>query len=279
MEDDKIISRNLNRYNSLTDRILNEWNDYEFFVDYLSVSLTDYLKLLPSFEGYVKYKLIDNQEISLCLYTKILQAICDYIKGKSILAYENMKEAFSCIKDILKRKSSYRYTLNAEYGFKARVVTNKEPTPCKEGMFHIPFELRHKVQDNRFSIHGIPSVYLGQSIYDCYMELGCPSLDTFWVSLFTFTQDKNNVLSANHINLIDLTLAQHDFHILWASVKKDDESYYAALDRLIDDILLWPLIMACAVPCKYPKAPFQQEYIIPQILYELCSEYNEFVGI
>ena len=30
---------------------------------------------------------------------------------------------------------------------------------------------------------------------------------------------------------------------------------------------------------KYPKEPFQQAYIIPQIIYQLCKSNNEFVGI
>ena len=55
--------------------------------------------------------------------------------------------------------------------------------------------------------------------------------------------------------------------------------YQAAIDSLVDDILLWPLVMACSVACKYPEGKFKQEYIIPQMLYQLCSDYNEYVGI
>ena len=198
-----------------------------------------------------------------------------------IIAYEDMKDAFSCINDILKRKSSNRYAMHAEYGFKAKIINSKESAPTREDMFHIPFEMRHLVQDNRYSIHGIPSIYLGRSIYDCYVELGSPSLDNFWVSLFTFSQDTKNILSAEHIYLIDLTLSyrSHDIKILFEHTKKDEEGYTTALDCLVDDILLWPLIFACSILCKNPKAAFQQEYIIPQILYQLCSEYNKFVGI
>jgi hypothetical protein len=157
-----------------------------------------------------------------------------------------------------------------EYGFKAREINDKS-IPTKEEMFHIPFEMRHKVQDYRYSNHGIPSIYLGQSIYDCYIELNSPSLDDFWVSLFAFS----------HINLIDLTLSSkfYDISVLIDYVKKDEEKYYANLDRFVDDVLLWPLIMACSIPCKYPEDSFQQEYIIPQILYQFCSEFNKFIGI
>ena len=62
-------------------------------------------------------------------------------------------------------------------------------------------------------------------------------------------------------------------------VKNDEEQYLEALDELVDDILLWPLIMACSIVCRFPDAPFKQEYIIPQMLYELCSSVTGFHGV
>jgi len=272
MEDKNIVFRNLNRFKLLTDKILNNWDSYEFFLDYIIENFKNYLSLIPSFEGYVKKKLIENKDVTICLCEKIIQAISDYLKGRMIIAYDDMKDAFSGINDILKRKSSNRYEIPAEFGFKARIIESDKLVPSREAMFHIPFEMRHLVKDNRYSIHGVPSIYLGKSIYTCYIELGSPSLNNFWVSLFTFSD----------INLIDLTLSSgfYDIGILLDYVKEDEEKYIVRLDRLVDDILLWPLIMACAIPCKYSKATFKQEYIIPQILYELCSEeYNNYVGI
>lgn len=279
MEDINIVNRNLARFKLLEDKILNNWDDYEFFLDYLFENYKNYFKIITSFEGYIQKKLIENKDITICLFEKLTQTIADYLKGRVTSAYQDMGDAFSCISDVLKRKSSNRIALPAEFGFKASIIKNDEPVPSRERMFHIPFELRHLVQNHRYSIHGIPSVYLGKSIYDCYIELGSPPLEDFWVSLFIFSQNTKNVLSSEHINLIDLTLSNHDIGTLIYYVKKDQKSLTAAQDHLVDDILLWPLILACSIPCKYPKAAFKQEYIIPQIIYQLCSDYNEYVGI
>ena len=282
MEDITIIHRNLSRFKSLADKILVNWDDYEFFLDFIGANFRFYLKILPLFEGYVKSKLIDNKDTTICLCNKIPQAISNYLKGRVVSAYKDMTDAFSCVKDILAKKSADRHAFNGEFGFRGAIIKPDEPAPTRKRMFHMPFEMRHLVQDYRYSIHGLPSIYLGRSIYDCYVELGSPSLDNFWVSLFNFSQNPENVFgSKQHINLIDLSLSykKHEMDITLNHFKNKEESLTYALDQLANDILLWPLIMVCSIPCKYPEAKFKQEYIIPQTLYQLCSDYNEYVGI
>ncbi|MEA5003913.1 MAG: hypothetical protein VB081_10485 [Christensenella sp.] len=281
MENIELIGRNLTRFERFDKEIPNNWNNYDFFLDYLNDNFKRYLSLLPSFEGYVQRRLFEKKDTAGCLCEKIIKTTADYLKGKTMTAYKDMNEAFTCISDILTKKSQNRYTTGAEFGFKARVISDSKTVPTREDMFHIPFEKRHLVQDNRYSIHGVPSVYLGRSIFDCYLELGKPELDNFWVSLFTFSQNAENVLEANQINLIDLTISHsnHKTSIIWEHVKKDEDGLKAKLDCFVDDILLWPLVMTCSVSCKYPNDAFQQEYIIPQIIYQFCSDYNEFVGI
>ena len=44
----------------------------------------------------------------------------------------------------------------------------------KEEMFHIPYELRHKVTNQRYSVSGLPCLYLGSSTYLCWEELERP---------------------------------------------------------------------------------------------------------
>ena len=55
----------------------------------------------------------------------------------------------------------------------------------KEEMFHIPFDKRHLVSNNRFSVHGFPSLYLGESTYICWEEMENPNFDTCNISIFS----------------------------------------------------------------------------------------------
>ena len=58
----------------------------------------------------------------------------------------------------------------------------------KEEMFHIPFDKRHLITNGRYSINGIPSLYLCESTYICWEELGNPNFDTCNVSMFVNEQ-------------------------------------------------------------------------------------------
>ena len=48
----------------------------------------------------------------------------------------------------------------------------------KDEMFHIPYNKRHLVGNQRFSLSGIPCLYLGSSSYICWEELGRKDLNT-----------------------------------------------------------------------------------------------------
>jgi hypothetical protein len=209
-----------------------QWNDSNLLLEYLIGNFKRYNSYIRSLDGYVQYKVLKNHNIIICLFPKIIDTVSHYLRGKIQSAYDSMREAFESIDDLLIRKSAIRLTTGLEFGFKARKAKLGEAPPTsREDMFHIPFEKRQLVKDQRYSIHGIPSIYLGSSIYDCYLELGKPSLDEFWVSLYCFSQAKESCLNSQHIKLVDLTFAdkKHDLGLLLHSVKNDEKSYMTRL--------------------------------------------------
>ena len=48
----------------------------------------------------------------------------------------------------------------------------------KDEMFHIPYEKRNLVGNQRFSLSGLPCLYLGGSSYICWEELGRKDLSS-----------------------------------------------------------------------------------------------------
>lgn len=277
-----IDTRNLTIIDNLMKSITGNWVSNDDFLLYLSLCFKEYINSLKILDGEIQKLLQDNTEIIVNLSAQILESARLYLQGKTMQSYESMKKGFSFIHEILLRKSMRRPHTTVEFGFKARNINDNSPNPTKKDMFHIPFELRHKVGNNRYSMHGIPSIYLGHSIYDCYLELGKPPLENFWVSLFCFSQ--NNIeysLSSKQINLIDLTVQNkfYKLNYILHSTLNDEEKLQETINEIVDDILLLPLIIACSVSCKYPNDPFKQEYIIPQILYQLCQSDSEYIGI
>lgn len=108
---------------------------------------------------------------------------------------------------------------------------------AEDEMSHIPFELNHLVSNERFSISGFPSLYLGSSIYVCWEELHRPSFDFASTALFKARQN---------VKVIDLS----------------EQDHYHFTREIFSDCLT----LACSLSVNYPKAPFKPEYIIPQLL-------------
>ena len=113
------------------------------------------------------------------------------------------------------------------------------------GMYHIPFEFRHKVGNDRFGISGFPVFYLSSSTYGCWEELKRPNLDFTNVALFKPTRD---------MCFIDMVLPS------------DEETINKA------SILSLPLVLATRLKVKHPEGKYIPEYSIPQLIMECLIE-------
>ncbi len=124
-------------------------------------------------------------------------------------------------------------------------IRKTEEIASQKDLFHVPFELRHMVSTNRYSIPGYPTLYLSNSIFLAYKELGEQDYKNLYVSKFYFTEHFNQ-----QETLLDLTNKPKG---------NDFSSKFKYLAR-------WILIMACNIKVGHEKAPFKEEYIISQII-------------
>ncbi|MGK9124329.1 hypothetical protein M1D52_09415 [Olivibacter sp. SA151] len=122
-------------------------------------------------------------------------------------------------------------------------------------LFHIPFHLRTRVQSQRFSIPGLPSLYLANSIYVVWEELGRPSLNDLY---------SVKICNTRTLQLLDLTTDIFSGKYL-PHFNPMVGIYYTTL---------WPLIAACSVKVFCPDDPFKPEYIIPQLLLQWVNKSN-----
>lgn len=91
-------------------------------------------------------------------------------------------------------KENKPVVLNQLSFYRARIGTHF----CKEDMGYIPFKKRSLVATQRFSIPGIPCLYLGTSSYACWLELNKPADYLFSVSHYKIVQD---------LKILDLTMS------------------------------------------------------------------------
>ena len=105
-------------------------------------------------------------------------------------------------------------------------------------MGHIPFEMNYLVGNERYSMSGITSLYLGFSLYNCWEELHRPHFEYASCALYKAQEE---------FSVLDLTEQEH---------------YHFAGECFSDCLTL-----ACSLPVSHPNAPFKPEYIIPQFFY------------
>lgn len=164
---------------------------------------------------------------------KIVEIINSYLDG-------NLIQAISLAGDLLGHISP-THSEDSLYYYRAR--DNKSGFLYgREEMFHIPYECRHKISNQRYSVSGLPCLYLGSSTYICWEELERPDYQTC-----NFCVAK----STSPVWYFDLCIPQ-EIHS-------------------IEDLYRVCIALACSLKSQRDHI-FKLEYIIPQcILYSIIN--------
>ena len=136
--------------------------------------------------------------------------------------------------------------------FRARLSDDAKAFKAKE-MLHLPLSMRGKTGNYRFSIPGIPSLYLGNSSYACWIELGCPPEYKFNVAPV--------VLEGNQ-KIFNLAVMSRSW---WKRDELEESKVHCWLKLLI-------LMMATSYTVKESGRLFKSEYIVSQSIMLACKE-------
>lgn len=117
-------------------------------------------------------------------------------------------------------------------------------------IFHIPFEKRHLVTTQRYSIPGYPILYLSSSLFTAWCEMDKPEIDGMSFAAFEF-KDLELFIDLGYPYMRTM---------MW--------EWYSLF-------VMYPLLMACMVRVKNPSAPFKPEYIMPQMMMKLVREHGQ----
>ena len=106
----------------------------------------------------------------------------------------------------------------------------------------------------RYSLAGIPCLYLATTTYCCWMEIGRP--EEFSASSYKPTE------SGKKLRILNLAFSQRQMH----NLGKDSRAAY----------LLFPLVMAVSVAAKNPRADanFRPEYTISHLVMRCLREFG-----
>lgn len=216
------------------------------------------------------YKLVENTAwlssslITIKSYGKSIKKAVDlYFSG-------DLLKASKKIKNLLKRliKNNCVCYLADNYidsevlhWFRAR-TSNYTPL-TSDDLRHIPFNKRSAITNQRYSINGIPCLYLGSSAFVCWEELNRPTPDTLWINRYMQNQAYNSIFKVLNLSTTAYMLCNYEMNIS----KKFDRAEF-----IKDFFEMWILQSACSIVVKEQNRAFIGEYIIPQLVMQNIKE-------
>jgi hypothetical protein len=221
----------------------------DFFTELKNIDFTGVTSISPLSD-------IDRTEN---LIEGIKKSVEFYLNGQPFNAYEELKKAFDyssifslLINDgIMPGMNFYRLRANEE----------NYSLPQKE-LFHIPFHKRGNVATQRYSIPGFPCLYMSNSIYVAWEELGRKPVEKIQAARLT------NVSEIKYLDLVtDIYTGRPEFLA------------NKTIDELWSSLLVWPLIAACSIKVFDRSASFKPEYIAPQLLLQIVRNEQNLDGI
>lgn len=240
------------------------------FLDHQKKSFENFHSNISHFDGRMKIELEKIKPKIEKLSNSIIDSIAAFLNGDSIAAYKIFEAGLNQIKNHLLIKNgitNIESIKESEQFYRARF--GADGLFKREEMFHIPFEKRHLVTTQRYSLPGIPCLYLANSTYLCWEELGKPDFDRTQFSRYDLLDCDLKFLNLNHTNQA----------ISFIGFDKDGDIDEMTSFLVMQYISTWPLQAAVSNVVKYRDSPFKPEYIIPQLLLQWVVNNKELDGI
>lgn len=249
---------------------------YEDCIDeYKKLFIVNFLEL----KG--KCPMEDSNESDLCKVCSNFKKILDTVTNEEIEEFfntlkdvyikwidANTGEAVNKLKDLLIKYDILNVTaedINKDVFFKGRKNNN---ILTRWDMFHIPFNKRYLIQNQRYSLTGQPIIYLGKSVVDVIEELGIENEEELKISSFQINGD---------LKIYDLR------NNIFNDITKGDVSTLLGNDaQPYNKIKFFKNILSSV--CSFERRrehkqySFCEEYVIPQILAQVLKQ-NKYDGI
>lgn len=235
------------KINEILEKLINDFaviKDNTLFTEIVC----DYQKFIRRVMDFYFQGHIGNAALEMKTYIE------DLIDGSKGIALSNIKNsiAFNDKEIII---SNIKNDKSIDF-FRARVSEHFCEYKRNE-MLHIPFNQREKISSARFSIQGLPCLYLGTTSYCCWLEMDTPADHQFNVSAVSVNED---------MKILNLTLNSCDLEHLLA-LSNDRKIFQEGLK-------LWLLALSSSFVVRQSNRSFKTEYVIPQLIMLAANELN-----
>jgi hypothetical protein len=244
---------------------------YQAFLEHCFSNYRVKIDLVNSTSRYLEQEISQQKYIAFELCEVLKNIVDEYLRGFPNKAY-SILETFLNDHNALWKPLISPSTMNKQLEYLYRMRIGEGQILTKKDLFHIPFQLRSKVQTQRYSIPGLPCLYVGGSLYVCWEEMGRPVL--------AHTHIARIATHGLGIKILDLGFTPHLLNIFANQHFEELSTHNDITDFIKSNILLWPLLVACSIRVLEPFNPFKVEYIIPQLVLQwITSEKSDIDGI
>ena len=241
----------------------------------LNEFLNEYVKKIESLNtaGEITTWLKEHIPQLTSINNSLISALDEYLSGSAGKAYDKIEKMMQN-QFVQENIIHLKVPLNTYYAQQPnsrslyRVRYNDNQLSERSEVFHIPFEKRHLVKNQRYSIAGIPCLYLGTSLYVCWQEMGKPDFSKLYLSYFKINKDNHY----GEINVLNLAYSLETF--------RPENLEYFFTQKLSDHdrnkakafLAFWPILMACSFNAEFQDAHFTVEYVIPNLMLQWISK-------
>ena len=186
--------------------------------------------------------------------------LCDAILTCFDYAYSgNQTKAYETLSPQLHKLSYLKPFVDVGESFYRMRLRKDDVQFGYKDLLPIPDDKRYLVKTQRFSMPGLPCLYLGYHANACWEELHRPPVSDFMISRYEVIKK---------FRVISLEIPSYD-------------TFSSDLNACVK---LFPLIMACMVKVADYGDPYKSSYLIPQLIMEwlTCDEkaiHQDFKGV
>lgn len=227
--------------------------DSEYYDD-LRKRLTRFVKILEEVSADK-----ESIEIARKYADRICEAVVEYYKGRISSCQRKIENLIrDCNNhELAVSELSKSHVFPGKRGseiqfFRARTLSDAKTLKLKE-MLHVPFSQRGKSGNYRFSIPGVSSLYLANSSYGCWIEMGKPSEHDFYVSPIILDGKQKIFNLAVMSRLID-------------ALNDGNEAYVHCWIKLL------VMMIATSYRIEEEGRSFRSEYIVSQSIMLACKK-------
>jgi hypothetical protein len=204
----------------------------------------------------------------------IERALAEYYKGSRHQAFALIDECLTTVAPDHFAALSSPHNILESLDFLYRVRRGKPEKMSRSQLFHIPFDMRHKVRQHRYGVPGLPALYLGGSLYVCWEELQCPDVLSLHVSRVAAVEGANlKVLDFGYRPPLMAALLEH----YQRSGNLNGDNPLARF--IVAYCLFWPLLAASSIRVRFREEPFKAEYIVPNLVLQWIVKTRQFDGV